>query len=263
MIAKNILVRCVKPLSQQISVRTVVLPAMFCLAASWLALPKTSRAVEPTQDLATLASSQLATLEPSTELLDAMRPAQGKPTPKQQAPDPELDLEHIQDLESIVEEARKQAQVEYLAKKLRKPLKAVKQYVYLAWAEAERRDDLSPELLIAIIHKESTFQPKVQSRYGAQGLMQVVRRWHRDKLEASESLFDPAVNIRVGADVLQEYLEAADGNLAKALAKYSGNSRGYATRVLGESERLAKVADMAAAEVVMISWPMEEASLPG
>src|SRR5690606_38708735 len=108
-----------------------------------------------------------------------------------------------------------------------------------------------PELLIAIMNKESTFRPKVQSRYGAQGLMQVVRRWHREKLEAGESLFDPAVNIRVGTDVLEEYLEWANGDLSKALAKYSGNARGYANTVITESQKLAQVADLAAAEVAM------------
>src|SRR3546814_20765063 len=64
--------------------------------------------------------------------------------------------------------------------------------------------------------------------------MQVVRRWHREKLHPSESLFDPAVNIRVGADVLEEYLELAGGNLSAALAKYSGNARNYASAVLKE-----------------------------
>ena len=65
----------------------------------------------------------------------------------------------------------------------------------------------------------------------------------------------------MGADILEEYLEQADGNLSKALAIYSGRSRGYAKTVIGESLRLAEVADTAAAEVVMTPWPIEEASL--
>ncbi|HUH86863.1 MAG TPA: transglycosylase SLT domain-containing protein [Pusillimonas sp.] len=162
-----------------------------------------------------------------------------------------IDLSMVQDLAVIIEEARKQAQVEYLAEKLRKSPQTVQRYVQLAWDEAQRRVGLRPELLIAIMHKESTFQPKVQSSYGAQGLMQVVRRWHRDKLHASESLFDPVVNVRVGSDILEEYLEMAEGDLSKALAKYSGNARGYANTVISESRKLARVADMAAAEVAV------------
>ncbi len=149
-------------------------------------------------------------------------------------------------LETLAEEASKQAQARYLAEKWGKPKKAVLKYVNLAWEEASKRD-LRPELLIAIMQKESSLSPKVQSPYGAQGLMQVVPRWHREKLQPSESLFDPEVNVRVGADVLLEYLKSAGGSLNKALAKYSGNARGYAASVLKESRKLARLADEAAA----------------
>src|SRR3546814_15933607 len=65
--------------------------------------------------------------------------------------------------------------------------------------------------------------------------MQVVRRWHREKLHPSESLFDPAVNIRVATDILEEYLASANGSLTKALVKYSGNARGYSKKIIKES----------------------------
>lgn len=146
------------------------------------------------------------------------------------------------------EEIKKQAQTRYLARKLRKGESAVRQYVDLAWAEANKRERLRPELLIAIIQKESAFRPKVQSRYGAQGLMQVVRRWHGEKLHPSESLFDPEVNIRVGADVLEEYLALAGGDMDDALRKYSGNARGYVNTVLKETRTLARVAEQAASK---------------
>ncbi|MFW7341986.1 transglycosylase SLT domain-containing protein [Pollutimonas sp. H1-120] len=162
---------------------------------------------------------------------------------------PELISDPLDDvqLQSLAEEASKQAQVKYLSKKWGQPPATVRKYVNLAWAEADKREGLEPELLIAIMQKESSLSPRVQSRYGAQGLMQVVRRWHRDKLHPSESLFDPAVNIRVGADVLEEYLEMAGGKLSAALAKYSGNARNYANAVLKESRKLARLAEQAAA----------------
>lgn len=264
MIAKKNLLNCVESLYYLARNRTAVLPVALCLAGSLSALPG-AWAAEPARDLAALASSQLAVLEPGPHLLGLVRPPSIRLTPARKEPASDLDLEHIQDLDAIIDDARKQAQVEYLAEKLRKSPQAVKQYVHLAWAEASRRDGLSPELLIAIMYRESTFQPKVQSRYGAQGLMQVVRRWHREKLRASESLFDPAVNVRVGADILEEYLEAAEGDLPKALAKYSGSSSGYAKRVLSESRRLAQIADMAAAGVVLTSWSLDapSAGFPG
>lgn len=147
-------------------------------------------------------------------------------------------------------EAKIRAQTQYLAAKFGGSESNIRKYVELAWKEASQREGLPPELLIAVMQKESSLQPKVQSNYGAQGLMQVVRRWHHDKLQPSESLFDPAVNIRVGADVLEEYLEKANGSLAKALKQYSGNAQGYATKVLNESYKLARVAAEAARDVL-------------
>ncbi|HLU00713.1 MAG TPA: transglycosylase SLT domain-containing protein [Burkholderiaceae bacterium] len=144
-----------------------------------------------------------------------------------------------------MDELKKQAQTRYLAKKLKKDEAHVRPYVDLAWAEASRREFVDPELLIAIIQKESEFRPKAKSRYGAQGLMQVVRRWHHDKLHPSESLYDPAVNIRVGADVLEEYLAQAGGDMNRALRKYSGNARGYVNTVLKETRALARIAEQA------------------
>lgn len=147
--------------------------------------------------------------------------------------------------ENSMDELKKQAQARYLAKKLKTDEASVRPFIDLAWEEASRRETLNPELLIAIMHKESGLRPKVQSRYGAQGLMQVVPRWHREKLRPSESLFDPEVNVRVGADVLEEYLSQADGDMNSALRKYSGNARGYVNSVLKESRALARIAEQA------------------
>jgi soluble lytic murein transglycosylase-like protein len=188
--------------------------------------------------LNTLSSLQIGTLTGDIALHEWPNDA----TQLFEAPE-RLGEQHIQ---SLTEEAGKQAQAEYLAKKFKQRMSAVRKYVDLAWAEAEKRDGLEPELLIAIMQKESSLRPRVQSRYGAQGLMQVVRRWHREKLDASESLFDPEVNIRVAADILEEYLELAGGSLPKALVKYSGNARGYSGKILRESRKLAHVADQAA-----------------
>jgi soluble lytic murein transglycosylase-like protein len=147
-------------------------------------------------------------------------------------------------------EAKIHAQTQYLVAKFRRSELAIRKFVELAWKEASKRNGVPPELLIAVMQKESSLRPSVESHYGAQGLMQVVRRWHPDKLLPSESLFDPEVNIRVGAAVLEEYLDHADGSLTTALAKYSGNARGYATRVLSESYKLAHVAAEAVSQVV-------------
>lgn len=260
---------CTKPFYRKVPVRTFVFSAALCIAGSLLASPG-AWAGESAGAAADVAAEQIAALEPASQHPEQTRPADARlepvspeqvysttallepaPPGSSQSDDSTLgiDLTQVKYLASVVDEARKKAQVEYLSEKLGQPPQTLHQYVELAWKEASRREGLAPELLIAIMQKESVFRPKVQNRYGAQGLMQVMRRWHSDKLHASESLFDPAVNVRVGTDILEEYLESYDGNLWKALAKYSGNSSGYAKTVINESRKLERVADTAAAQV--------------
>lgn len=253
-----------EPLFRKARNQTATFAAALCLAGGTLVATSAGANEPGAYSDAAMAPSQVAVLEPAPEPSESTplretAPQLSEPT---LVPDPApavdalpdtadfgIDLSMVQDLASIIDETRKQAQVDYLAEKLRKSPQVVQHYVQLAWDEARRRGGLRPELLIAIMHKESTFRPQVQSSYGAQGLMQVVRRWHREKLHASESLFDPVVNVRVGTDILEEYLESAQGDLSKALAKYSGNARGYAKTVLSESRKLEQVADMAVAEL--------------
>lgn len=261
MIVKKTLLNSVPPFYRNTHRRISLFAAAGCVVGGLLA-SSGAWAGELTE---APAPAQVAALEPDHQqpqlvhsIGTAMESIRLAPVPSEAAL--KIDLEEVTDMASIVDEARKQAQVEYLAEKLRQPPQTLKQYVELAWREASRRVGLEPGLLIAIMQKESVFRPKVQSSYGAQGLMQVVRRWHREKLHASESLFDPAVNIRVGTDILEEYLELAEGDLSKALAKYSGNARGYASTVMNESRKLEQVADLAAAQVTMAPGVFESPS---
>src|SRR5690606_18560826 len=65
------------------------------------------------------------------------------------------DLLGDEQLQSLAEEAGKQAQAKYLSKKWGQSPATVRKYVNLAWAEADKREGLEPELLIAIMQKES------------------------------------------------------------------------------------------------------------
>lgn len=109
----------------------------------------------------------------------------------------------------------------------------------------ERRID--PLLILAIIGVESGFNPFAESNMGARGLMQVIPRFHMDKVPAgmgSRHFFDPAVNIRVGVHVLEEAIRRR-GGLTAGLQYYAGSSEtegGYATKVLAEKARLEKAA---------------------
>lgn len=114
-----------------------------------------------------------------------------------------------------------------------------------ATAQAVGRDlHLDPLLIIAVIGVESGFNPFSQSGYGAQGLMQVVPRFHTDKLpeEADPTAFlDPQINVQVGARVLRESINRM-GGLEAGLQQFGGAlndpDRRYANKVLAEKQRL-------------------------
>jgi soluble lytic murein transglycosylase-like protein len=74
--------------------------------------------------------------------------------------------------------------------------------------------------------------------------MQVIPRYHGDKLDAGKSILDPRVNIRVGAAVLKDYIRRAGTEIA-GLQLYNGalddETSAYAHRVLAEKQRLKSV----------------------
>lgn len=114
---------------------------------------------------------------------------------------------------------------------------------------------IDPLLVLAVIAVESRFNPIAESDYGARGLMQVVARFHPDKLPSpsgDRALLDPWTNILVGTRILREYLDRA-GNLEAALQLYGGApedaERGYSKKVLAELERFRRVTEAAAGPV--------------
>jgi len=112
---------------------------------------------------------------------------------------------------------------------------------------ASERTGVDPLLVLAVIAVESSFNPNAESRAGAQGLMQVVPRYHEDELEehgGRGAVFDPTINIAVGTRILEQYILRM-GSLEAALQRYNGASSDasarYAHKVLAERERLQSV----------------------
>lgn len=103
------------------------------------------------------------------------------------------------------------------------------QRIVRAASTQAQQQRLSPTLVLAIVARESSFRPDARSRYGAQGLMQVVPRHHPEKVPRAghAALLAPEVNIEIGTRVLAEYLARGDGRLDAALVKYSGNAPEY------------------------------------
>ncbi|OIQ99224.1 membrane-bound lytic murein transglycosylase C [mine drainage metagenome] len=120
--------------------------------------------------------------------------------------------------------------------------------VFLAAQAAGRRMHLDPLLIVAVIAIESRFNPFAESVVGAQGLMQVMPRWHHDKLPEGAgalTLFDPVVNIEVGAQVLRESIRRM-GGLIPGLQQFAGDSddpeQSYANKVLAEKQQMERAA---------------------
>lgn len=119
----------------------------------------------------------------------------------------------------------------------------------LATAEATAREaGLDPLLIVAMMAIESSFNPMAESHAGAQGLMQVIPRWHMDKIgedAPEDALFDPVFNVQIGTQVLVEGLQRY-GTLQAALQYYGGARNDpearYARRVMSMKARLASAA---------------------
>ena len=120
---------------------------------------------------------------------------------------------------------------------------------FIAAERHARELGLDPLLVVAVIGIESSFNPFAESVMGAQGLMQVIPRYHADKLPpelrhgaaAGLAFFDPVINVRVGVKALHEYIRNR-GDVADGLQQFAGAQadaeRGYAAKVLAELERL-------------------------
>lgn len=115
-----------------------------------------------------------------------------------------------------------------------------------AFTAAQARG-IDPTLVLAIAAVESKFKPgAVNSTTGAKGLMQIMPRWHQDKIldvGGESSLLLIAPNIAVGAAIMAEYLDAEDGDIEDALGHYLGTTGAerYVRRVNVEMAHLTRV----------------------
>ncbi len=140
----------------------------------------------------------------------------------------------------------------YLARKYRVASDAIEQLVGEAYTVGQKAN-LDPLLILAVMAIESRFNPIAESAYGAKGLMQVVPRFHADKLVAhggDEALLEPSVNIQVGVQILKHYIRQA-GSLESGLQVYAGASDDpesrYAQKVMAEQARLRRAVGTATA----------------
>jgi hypothetical protein len=103
------------------------------------------------------------------------------------------------------------------------------------WA---RERELDPDLVAAVIRKESIGQPGAEGPYGSVGLMMVLPAevsgmpWR----PTAEELKQPGLNIRWGTGILKQIVRESGGDLLTALAAYNG---GWDRLYLATTERYA------------------------
>jgi len=142
---------------------------------------------------------------------------------------------------------RMRGALDYVSRRYRVSTEAL-QPIFATAQVVGRELRLDPLLIIAVIGVESGFNPFSQSVVGAQGLMQVMPRFHMDKLpeEADSSAFlDPVTNVQIGAKVLKESIRR-NGGVEGGLQQFAGASndpdRRYSSKVLAEKQRLEQAA---------------------
>jgi soluble lytic murein transglycosylase-like protein len=142
--------------------------------------------------------------------------------------------------------ATQQALVDHLSRRFYIAKAATERMVGAAY-RAAHEVGLDPLLVLAVIAIESRFNPIAESVMGAKGLMQIIPKYHVDKLRAAggeDAVLDPEANIAVGARILQEYVYRT-GTLEAGLQSYNGslrdNSAQYAQKVFAERLRLEQV----------------------
>ena len=101
--------------------------------------------------------------------------------------------------------------------------------------------NICPELLEAIIEQESSGNPNSVGVDGDIGLMQVVPKWHRDRMQrlGVTDLYDPYSNILVGTDYLMELAEEYE-DFATVLMIYNGSSNAVIRGEAGNYTEYAK-----------------------
>jgi soluble lytic murein transglycosylase-like protein len=156
--------------------------------------------------------------------------------------DDELDVEDVEPAAEALN-ARMRGAMDYVSRRYHVSADAL-QPIFVTAQATGRQLQLDPLLIIAVIGIESRFNPFSESVIGAKGLMQVVPRYHQDKLpeDADRAAFlNPVINVKVGAKVLQESIRRY-GGLENGLQQFGGAitdpERRYASKVLAEKQRL-------------------------
>jgi soluble lytic murein transglycosylase-like protein len=206
--------------------------------------PIATRALSATR--ATLALAGLVALAAVALSTRSEQPEAWLPAPSKMLSEAVLDAEDAPVAAAMSESPvglEQRAVTEYIARRYRVSDQAVAGYVALAY-EAGAQYSVDPLLILAVMAIESSYNPVAESPVGARGLMQVMPKYHLEKLldrGGEYAVLEPEVNIAVGAQILRDY-QRRFRDTETALQMYGGAlddpSTLYASKVLAEKARL-------------------------
>ena len=159
---------------------------------------------------------------------------------------PAIDEVDVRSVAYQKEVQRDRALSSFLAKRYRVSHEIALDFVRIAFV-AGHRIGVDPLLVIAVMAVESRLNPIAESEAGAKGLMQIIPKFHPEKLEefgGEKAIFEPHTNIVVGSQILREYIRRT-GDVSDGLRIYGGGplegENAYPGRVLDEKRRLQQV----------------------
>lgn len=120
----------------------------------------------------------------------------------------------------------------------------VSEIVMSAFVEGQEHD-VDPLLILAVVQNESSFNPKAKSGQDT-GLMQINTKWQAElvaTLDSPAMLAEPATNIKLGTQILAQYIEKSKGSEYQGLRRYNGwgKTNNYPSKVLNSRNELEKV----------------------
>ena len=95
--------------------------------------------------------------------------------------------------------------------------------------EQSKEAGFDPTLILSMMYVESRFKKNVVSRSGACGLMQLIPKWNKEKINGKlvrhscEKIMEPRRNIRLGIVALKRWLKSI-GSLDRALCGYNAGN---------------------------------------
>jgi len=147
------------------------------------------------------------------------------------------------EIKKYISEIGKEEQINvlsnYISKKYGISEKKAKDIVKTSFSESENQN-IDPILILSIIGIESKFNPNAKSRFGAIGLTQVIPKYHQSKISKLKNenlnLWSIKGNIKVGIQIIKEYIYLSEEDIQKALQRYNGSifdpNKTYSKKVL-------------------------------